>query len=475
MEKGYLIIDIGTGNTRAAIADWKGTIVAESKVNTEYRYESINSCHFEPKKLWANVCGVIKEVVGKNTVVDIVGVTATSARQGVVLIDKNNTEIIGLPNIDNRGAYLEEKLDKDFIYELTGKWAARYFSAFKIAAYLKEYPHIKETCSTFMSISDWIGFCFTGQAAYEHTQACETSLYNTRLKKWDDDLCVAFDIDRSLLAPTIYNAQSLGKLKKEVSRELRLHESIEFIVSPADTQTGLTGIDVSNNDLAVVSGTTTPVVLVTDEYRSDSNKRYWINCYTEPSLYMVETSAGVTGLNFQRFKNNFLSQTSYNEIDTAMKKMEKPKVMCCMSTMDFATNTAYSNASFSFSTPFADTITPIDFLYAITIDMACGVYKNAQMLLDIFGQNKKIVGAGGGLKNPVFCQLICDLLQKEFILPEGFQEASILGCVKTCNKYFSYKDVQNKKTIIYEPQKNAWIVEVYEGWLEMREKINDFS
>ncbi|MFR6329116.1 MAG: FGGY family carbohydrate kinase [Eisenbergiella sp.] len=40
----------------------------------------------------------------------------------------------------------------------------------------------------FLSVSDYLLYCFTGERLMEESLACRTMLYNIHERKWDDEL-----------------------------------------------------------------------------------------------------------------------------------------------------------------------------------------------------------------------------------------------------------------------------------------------
>lgn len=473
MRKGYLVIDVGTGNTRAAVITTGGHVVSQSSIDTKYIQDDKDSCYFEPQLFWKNIASVVKEVLSKSRDVRIISITATSTRQGAVLLDKNGNAIIGLPNIDNRGAYLEGSIKEDYVYMMTGKWAVRYFTAFKIVSFFKSHKELARKVYKFTSISDWIGYMFTGVLCYEHTQACETLLYDTEKGGWNSQLCELFEINSNLLPNLVECKNGLGNITAKMADWFGLEKEVVYVVSSGDTQVALQGVNAKIGDLGIVAGTTTPVVLLTDKFVIDKRHRCWVNKYIGKDQFMLETSAGVTGLNYQRFKRNFLGNYSYQEIEQACQGKERPQIVSCLSTIDFETNTPFNKGTFQFQSPLSVDITAIDMAYALILDMAFGIKKNYDVLTDITKHDGRIVGAGGGLQSPKLCQSIADLTKKELVLMEGYENASLLGCVKNCNHYWGIESKMENVVNRYEPDHhNEWIEENFLQWCKLRQALN---
>ena len=99
-------------------------------------------------------------------------ITATSQREGIVVIDAAGNSLLGMPNIDHRGRKWEKDLlDKDTVYELSGRYPTSLFSAFKLVGVREVYPELYAQIACVMSISDWIQYKFSGVTCYEHSQA----------------------------------------------------------------------------------------------------------------------------------------------------------------------------------------------------------------------------------------------------------------------------------------------------------------
>ncbi len=471
MKNGYLIIDFGTGNTRAAVVSSRGKVIAQSVVDTAYQVEGEDACSFSPAMLLKNVLEVARRAVKQAEDTRVVAVSATSTRQGAVLLDKNGEGWLGLPNIDNRGAYLEPQLDGDKIYQLSGRWAMRYFTALKIRGYFDRYPEKWEKLSQFTSISDWIGFALTGNLVYEHSQACETLLYDIEKSCWSDELCGLMGIHPKYLPKLQQSGSLLGYVKGQVADQIGI-DKVPFIVGGGDTQVALLATSAQGGDVAVIAGTTTPVAMLTDCCQWEPRQRFWTSKHVMADEYLLETNAGVTGLNYQRFKQNFLPSISYEKLNQLMQNMEAPKCLCCMSTMEFAAKRSFAFGGFSFPTPFQADMTPVDLAYAMLVDMACGIKHNVKVLEEYGQKEGRMVGAGGGLRSSAFCRIIAGMTGRTLTLCKGFESASAKGTAHLISRYLGTDEKQEEVLTVYEPKEEPWMEDVYGRWLALREKLN---
>lgn len=127
--EAYLIIDIGTGNARAAVVSPEGTLLGMAREDIVYHKDPLypEALYFEPEALWAQIEKIAAAALSQAGPATILAVTSTSQREGIVLLDGLGNSLIGLPNIDHRGRQWEHQLtDKSRVYALTGRYPPLY-------------------------------------------------------------------------------------------------------------------------------------------------------------------------------------------------------------------------------------------------------------------------------------------------------------------------------------------------------------
>lgn len=83
----------------------------------------------------------------------------------------------------------------------------------------------------------------------------------------------------------------------------------------ADTQIALLQTHIRPGDIAVVSGTTSPVITEVEQKFYDREQRVWTDAGLGAEGYQVEMNPGVTGLNYQRIKEQLCPDIPYEELE----------------------------------------------------------------------------------------------------------------------------------------------------------------
>ncbi len=478
MRSGYLIIDVGTGNARVGIVTEDGEVLSTHTKNTLFHRDTAypDSVYFDPGKLFQGICASIRKVLSRlPSDVRLLAVSATSARQGIVLMDRDMRAYYAMPNIDNRGREWEGAFaDAEGVYAKTGRWLSTIFPALKLFALRKVRPELYERIYKIISISDWIGYMFTGICAYEYSQACETQLFDLKKQDWSASLCQKFSISRDILPDLVRSGSILGKIRTAVSGYTGLPENIPFIVSGADTQCAVAGSGANVEDIVIVSGTTTPLVRLLDRHTSDPRQRCWIDCHIRDGQYLLESNAGVTGLNLQRFKAAFLPRASYENMDRHIGAKRSASVCASLGTLVFWERRLLANGGFQFAAPLAQDMDRYDFVLAIANDIAFSIAANYENLMKIYPKKTpKLIGCGGGLQLRHICQTVADVTNMPFHLPVGFRQASLMGCRAICMHALGRDTQVPRIHMEYLPSpRRAEQMERYAAWNAYRSALN---
>lgn len=473
--EGYLIFDIGTGNARVALVAASGAILGVERCSVRYVSESDNAeaLSFDPKALWNEILALADTLRAAHPDVSVLGISASSQREGVVLIDEQGQATVGFPNHDFRGRFLEADLpDKDEVYRLTGRYPSALFSAFKLAAYRDKHPQEWASVRKFLSIGDWAQYELTGVMAYEHAHASETQVYDVQNKAWSARLFGLFDLDESLAPPLVFSGEKLGAVQSDLATRWSLSPETPVFMGGADTQLAVKSTRPETSDIVLVSGTTTPIVQVTDSYVLDDKQRSWTNSHLHRDEYILETNCGVTGLNYQHVKAIFYPNESYEVVEREMATLENPACVANLGSLIAGSPKTITRGGFHFTVPVMKELSRADFAFATLWDIACAIKENFDTLLDIQPYAKDYVWCcGGGFQSTILRKFVAGLIGKTLRIRPGYQQASVSGAAVVCGDALGkLSDLTDQVTLI-EPVADERYDRWYRDWKELRESL----
>jgi autoinducer 2 (AI-2) kinase len=476
-QEAYLVVDIGTGNVRVAVAKPNGEIIHIERENLQYHKDNLypESLYFDPTVLWEQIQSLASISLASATDYEIVAITATSQREGIVLIGKAGESLIGLPNIDHRGREWESVMtDKTAIYNLAGRYPTSLFSALKVVGIRERRADVWENYSTFLSISDWVEYMFSGVLHYEHSQASETLLYDVERKKWSVELASVFNIDANSLPPLTDSGTVLGKVKTDVASKFKISADAVVVIGGADTQLAVKSTQPAEDDVVIVSGTTTPIIKITTSYVTDEHQRTWTGRHIDELSYMLEANAGVTGLNYQRLKEVFYPNEDYDIIEKELSEVDGFHCVASLGSLLADEKTPLTRGGFIFDAPVSHQLSRGSFVWATLWDIACSIKENYNSLCNVTTHNRDYIWAcGGGVQSKTLRQFIANLLNKKIIICDSYRQSSVVGGVFICNDALGKNSADKVILETIYPQATQQDDANYKAWKKTRSSFRE--
>lgn len=471
-QEAYIVIDIGTGNVRVAVATTSGEILGIERENL-HNHKDENypeALYFDPDDLWRQITRLATKALSQAPGVKVLALTATSQREGIVLIGKQGESLIGLPNIDHRGREWEHMIaDKSEVYQLTGRYPTSLFSALKIVGVKNRRQDIWDGFSTFLSISDWVEYKLSGVLHYEHSQASETLLYDVAKHSWCAELCSIFQIDPAILPPLALSGTVLGTVLPQEAASFHIDAAAKVIVGGADTQLAIISTQPSENDVVIVSGTTTPIIQITGKYITDDQERTWTSRHTDAHSFILEANAGVTGLNYQRLKEIFYPVEGYDVIERELQEVTHFQCIASLGSLVADEKTPLTRGGFIFDAPVSHLLTRGSFVWATLWDIACSITENYKSLCGVTTHDQDYIWAcGGGVQSATLRQFIANLLQKKIVIRSSYRQSSVIGGVDICNKALGNAEIESSILEETVPQDNEQHQALYKEWKKTR-------
>ncbi|HWB92923.1 MAG TPA: FGGY family carbohydrate kinase [Puia sp.] len=474
-KEAYLVIDIGTGNARAAVVSPTGEVLGIYRENVIYHKDPHypEALYFDPAQLWAQICSIAANAIKIAGNIPILAVTSTSQREGIVLLDQTGHALIGLPNIDHRGREWEDMIpDPSRVYQLAGRYPTSLFSVMKLHGIRMRRTSIWQQVNTFTSISDWIGYQLSGIIGYEHSQASETLLYDVACKCWSDELCNLYQIDKTLLPRLVDSGAMLGVIQPDAADMLGISQDAKVVVGGGDTQLAIMSTYPDTGDVVIVSGTTTPVIKLTDHYITDRRQRTWTGRHTDENSFMFEANAGVTGLNYQRLKEIFYPNESYCVIEKELSELQHFQCIASLGSLLADERTPLTRGGFIFDTPVSHLLSRAGFVWATLWDIACSIYENYNTLDSIGAHDKGYIWAcGGGMESHTLRLFIAELTGKKVYMRSNYRHSSAAGGAMLCNKALGLPEPPPAPPDIVTPGSGGNHKELYAEWKKTRSSL----
>jgi autoinducer 2 (AI-2) kinase len=330
-DKYVLAIDAGTSAVRCLVADLKGHII--SLCSHKWDYQSPDDIaplgkEFAPEEFWKMICDCVRQTLKKGGISakDIIGIGATSQREGVVFLDKDGTELYAGPNIDLRalteGISIDSKFEKE-IYSITGHLPSFLFAPAKLKWFQANRPEIYKKIATVLSIDDWLIYRLCGERVSETCSASEIGLIDIRKRRWSNKLHELLALPRGIYPELVTAGSKVGKVTSQAASEIGITRGTAVAQGAPDAQCGLLGMGVKEKGhTGIIAGWSAPVQMVTDEPVFDSEARTWTSCHPFDGRWILESNLGEAGSAISWLKEAMFEQNESSE-ETIYGLMDK--------------------------------------------------------------------------------------------------------------------------------------------------------
>ena len=261
----YLMaIDAGTGSVRAVIFDTKGNQISVAQKEWVHLEEQgvPHSMEFDTKSNWDLTVWCIQEALSNANLQgsDIVAVSATSMREGIVLYDKEGEALWGVANVDARAdkevRFLKEHYEgiEEAFYETSGQTFA--LGALPRILWLKNNrPEVYEKVASISMIGDWILAKLSGVIATDPSNGGTTGVFSLNKRDWEPDMAEKVGIKADIFPPSLEPGTVMGTVTSEASEQTGLSTSTKVVMGGGDVQLGAAGLGVvKEGQIAILGG-----------------------------------------------------------------------------------------------------------------------------------------------------------------------------------------------------------------------------
>ena len=310
----YLMaIDAGTGSVRAVIFDTEGNQIAVSQQEWTHLEEEgvLNSMTFDTKKNWALTVECIKESIKLSAVraEDIVAVSATSMREGIVLYDAKGKELWAVANVDARAVdevkFLKENFDgmEEEFYTLSGQTFA--LGALPRIMWLKNHkPEIYEKVASVSMIGDWILAKLSGVIATDPSNGGTTGIFSLKERDWVASMATKVGLKDTIFPPVLEVGTVMGNV---INQDSGLSSTTKVVMGGGDVQLGAAGLGVTKEgQVAVLGGSFwQQVVNIKSEVQPPKDMSIRVNPHVVTGLSQAEGITFFSGLVMRWFRDAF--------------------------------------------------------------------------------------------------------------------------------------------------------------------------
>jgi len=311
-----MAIDAGTGSIRAVIFDTQGKQIATSQQEWHHIEEEgvEESMTFDTAHNWTLVTACIKEALSKAKLQgsDIVAVSATSMREGIILYDKDGEAFWGVANVDARASKEVTSLKKAFpeieehFYALSGQTFA--LGALPRILWLKNNrPELYEKIASISMIGDWILAKLSGIIATNPSNGGTSGIFSLKKRAWVPEMAKKVGLKANIFPPVLETGTLLGTVTAQAVKETLLSPNTKVVMGGGDVQLGSAGLGVvKEGQVAILGGSFwQQVVNIKSDTPPPKDMEIRVNPHVTEGLSQAEGITFFSGLIMRWFRDAF--------------------------------------------------------------------------------------------------------------------------------------------------------------------------
>jgi xylulokinase len=460
-------VDIGTQGIKGVILDEKLRVVKKSYLEHDYIQPKPNWFEHDAEKTWWDG---FKKIINKLfedreiSPKDIACVGCSGVSPCLLPIDKHNKPLRNaiLYGIDGRAqkeiVEITQKLGEKKLLEINKQPLTTQSVGPKIVWYKKNEPESFAKTDKIFTTTSYIVYKLTDEYILDHTQAAFFGpFYNFDHRKWDREMCQAFNIPFSLFPP-LKNAHEIsGRITKSASQETGLTEGTPLIAGTADGFAEILSAGaIEPGEVTIIYGTTGIISIATDKLKII--KELWMLPHIMlPGYYSVTGGTATSAALTKWFRDNFgeiekliQDRIKINAYDLLIKQVE---------------DISPGSSGLLVLPYFSGERTPIHDPLASGVIMGLnvshsrahiyralleGVAYSFRHHFEIFKENgfkiKKVIACGGGVKSKIWVKIVSDVLGYDQYISNiamGSEIGTAYMSAQAIGLFENYKDLIN--------------------------------
>lgn len=471
-----LAIDAGTGSVRAVLFDTNGNQIEVSQSEWTHLEEKgvPNSMSFDFSKNWELAKNCIKDAIESSGINpnEILALSATSMREGIVLYDKDGNELWAVANVDARAskevAYLKEAYEgiEQKFYDISGQTFA--LGALPRILWLKNNcPKTYEKVASISMIGDWILAKLSGVICSDPSNAGTTGIFSLKNRTWDSNMASKVGIKDDIFSPCVEVGTVIGTVTQNASEETGLSQNTKVVMGGGDVQLGSAGLGVVELGQSAILGGSfwQQITNIDSNAKLPLNMSLRVNPHVIPNQSQAEGITFFSGLIMRWFRDAFCDmeklQAKELGIDTYEVLEKKAKdvplgshgiIPIFSDSMNYG---KWYHASPSFLNLSIDpNICNKASMFKSLQENACIVSSiNLDKIKEFTGLKiEELVFAGGASKGKLWCQTLADVTGCKIKIPK-VTEATALGAAMSAGVGCGiYKDLSSaaKELVVWE-------------------------
>jgi autoinducer 2 (AI-2) kinase len=447
MMQYLMAIDAGTGSVRAVIFDTEGNQISVSQQEWVHIEEEgvENSMTFDTQKNWKITVACIQESIKLSGVrsEEIVAVSATSMREGIVLYDKDGNELWAVANVDARAGdevkFLKENFNgiEEEFYALSGQTFA--LGALPRILWLKNNkPDTYKKVASISMIGDWILAKLSGVIATDPSNGGTTGIFSLKERTWVSNMANKVGLKDDIFPTVLEVGTVMGSV---IDEESGLCRHTKVVMGGGDVQLGSAGLGVTKEgQVAILGGSFwQQVVNIKSDVAPPKDMGIRVNPHVVNGLSQAEGITFFSGLVMRWFRDAFCElekqEAKERGIDAYAVLEEKAKEVPVGS---YGIVPIFSDAMkygkwYHASPSFLNL--SLDSSICNRASMFRSLQENACIVSDINLKKiqeftaisiDEIVFAGGASKGDLWCQILADVTGCKVKIPQ-VTEATALG------------------------------------------------
>lgn len=313
----YLGIDNGGTNTKAALFDSAGALLAVSSRNTGALNPAPGVVERDMDDMWLANCRVIQDVLAKSRVSpgDIAGIACCGHGKGLYLWGADDKPVRnGILSSDNRAWEYPQRWKSDGVEAKAFKRSAQHILACQpvsLLAWLRDNePEKYRRIRWIFSCKDYVRFRLTGVANGEMTDFSGANLLNLHTGAYDPELLDLFGISEMFdcLPPLKNSADLCGTVSRAAAEQTGLAEGTPVAAGMFDIDACAIAVGITDEQrICMIAGTWSINEYIRPEPVTDGGVLL-NSLYCIPGYYLIEESSPTSASNNEWFIRNLLAE-----------------------------------------------------------------------------------------------------------------------------------------------------------------------